>query len=104
MRPAANMSKDSLALKRKALVEVTLVQSDQDDQTNAGLVFKRKRRETTSPLGNTPTQMAELHTRRSLPSKSVRPKAHAEKAYGMLTSTSLLMARLSSYPTKTKIG
>jgi len=49
MRVAASVSKDSMAPKRKAPVEVAPVQYDQDEQTNSGLVFKRKRREAASP-------------------------------------------------------
>jgi len=47
MKEAASMSNDSFAPKRKAPAEVAPVQSDQDEQTNSGLVFKRKRREAT---------------------------------------------------------
>jgi len=52
MRAAGSMSKGSLGQKRKALVEVAPVQSDQDEQTNPGLVFKRKRQETAPPAEN----------------------------------------------------
>jgi len=48
MRVAANMSKDLSAQKRKTPVEVALVPSDQDEQTNLGHIFKRKRREAAS--------------------------------------------------------
>jgi len=81
MRAVASLSKDSLPQKRKAPIEVAPVQSDQDEQTNSDLVFKRGERRFL--LLNTPTRIAELHTRRSFPSKSVRPKTHAEKAYVM---------------------
>jgi len=43
MRAATSTSKDSLAPKRKAPVEVAPVPSDQDEQTNSNLVFKIKR-------------------------------------------------------------
>jgi len=45
MRVATSLSKDSRTQKRKALIEVSPTQSDEDEHTNSGLVFKRKRRE-----------------------------------------------------------
>ncbi|XP_068504075.1 uncharacterized protein [Phaseolus vulgaris] len=59
MRAATNLSKDSPTQKRKALIEVSPIPFDEDENTNLGLIFKRKRREFAAL--NTPTRMRFLH-------------------------------------------
>ncbi|KAK7342260.1 hypothetical protein VNO80_25205 [Phaseolus coccineus] len=43
MRAAASLPKESLAQKRKALIVITQIPTDPDEQTTFGLVFKRRR-------------------------------------------------------------
>ena len=59
MRAATNLSKDSPTQKRKAPIEVSPIPFDEDENTNLGLIFKRKRREFAAL--NTPTRMVGLH-------------------------------------------
>ena len=49
VRATAIMPKDSLAQKQKASATTTQAPIEQDKETTMGLVFKRKRKETTAP-------------------------------------------------------
>jgi len=71
MRATTILFKDSPTKKRKALIEVAPTPFDEDEHTNSGLVFKKKKLEVAPPL-NTPTQMVELHITRSSPSKRLK--------------------------------
>jgi len=50
LRAAASMNKDFLLQKRKNSIDVAQVQSDQDEHTTSGLVFKRKGLNAASPI------------------------------------------------------
>jgi len=53
MRVAANVTKDSSLEKRKIYAGFIQVQSEQDEHTASGIVFKRRRLEEASPTTHT---------------------------------------------------
>jgi len=103
MREAASLHKDSLLQKRKTSAGVAQIQSDQDEHTTSGLVFERKRPETTSPIEHSHSDGRAPH-QEVITIQECEAKAREEKAYGisilmsqLMTSHSFYLARIRLY-------